>query len=159
CPASIPPPAASKPHPVSAHESSHARSPSARKRIGAAPARRLVGTVGPGEGAAALGEERHADHADVRGIARGGGVRFTDVAEADRGPLVHVLAEAVDAVRLPGTEDVAPLLEGSGPTVADVQAVDGGHRLDARAGLVLDLDRVAIAPAPHDVGPPPAPDG
>src|SRR5262249_25442975 len=114
-------------------------------------ARRLP--VEPGGRAAALAEEGDRDDADVGVVARLGGVRFVHRAEAKGGHLVEALAKAVDPEALPGLEHVPALLEGAGAAGEHVQPVDGGARLDALVAAIVDLDRVALAASPLDVGP------
>src|SRR5690606_29642235 len=92
-----------------------------------------------------LVEHRHADDADVAGLALEAGVRVSDRAEPEGRDGVARGAEALDEQGVVGIDDVAALPWVGGLAVDHVETVDRDDRLDAPAGGVVEPDAVALA--------------
>src|SRR5688572_25804206 len=125
------------------------RGEATRKGVGTATAVEL--TLRPGPARAALVEHCYADHADVAVVTSLGGVRILDAAEAEGCHYVLTAPKAVDLDGRPGLHQVAALLERAGLAVDHVQPIHRRNRLEARAGLVLNANGIALPVVAHDV--------
>src|SRR6188768_2752167 len=121
----------------------------ARKGIGGFTALELA--FGPRQHAAALVEECDPDHADVSVIALASCIGIFHRAEAEGRHRRLTAAEAVDLQRAPGIDQVAALFEAAVLAVDDIETIDRGDRFEAIAGVVFDLNDVALTIATRDI--------
>ena len=118
----------------------------ARRRGGVAALRALRGDLRSRRVAHrdAFAEHGDADDAEVARTTGTRGIAVGDVGEIERRGVGEALAPARDLDRAIGLEHVAALVGRGGLAGDRVDAVDGRHREDARAGVVADADRVLV---------------
>ncbi|MCC6645331.1 MAG: hypothetical protein IT374_07165 [Polyangiaceae bacterium] len=90
-------------------------------------------------------EHREPDDADVAIVALLRRVRAAHRAEAERRDLGLAAAEPLDLDEPVRRDEVPALVGAAGPTVDDVEAVDGDDRLEPHRRVVAHHDDVAVA--------------